>query len=244
MGDHRMETTEAGVADGLRWAQQDRGPGAWLPGIDALDRILAASRPSGPSGPTGRRAARRRAPARLEHATFEHAGLALLLLVNRSIDRRHADPLTRDRWPYVDGYICTIAERFADVLNQPEQPPRSPFWRGSALAGLRTLLGRHLAVTQDRSGFASEVRITDPATALDHQIAGFLRRHGITPAQAGAAFDALVAAYRQLQPHLASFGQGGEWPADTQRLRARLLALLEPDGTVGALPVVSGLDAW
>jgi hypothetical protein len=60
--------------------------------------------------------------------------------------------------------------------------------------------------------------------------------------QAGVAFDALVAAYRQLTPRLAGFGQGGEWPADTARLRARLVALVE--GTAGPLPIVSGLELW
>jgi hypothetical protein len=217
---------EGGLADLLRRAEQDRDPAAGLPGIDAVDRILAAA---------GQR------PSRGVPAHLEHVGLAVLLLVNRSVDLPSARPLTRRHWPYIDGYLCTIAERFADVLGQRGQPPRSPYWRGSALAGLRTLLGRHLAVTQDHSRFACELRIADPAGALD-QITGLLRRDRVSGVQAGVAFDALVAAYRQLTPRLAGFGQGGEWPADTARLRARLVALVE--GTAGPLPIVSGLELW
>jgi len=217
---------EIGLADLLRRVEQDQAPAAGLPGIDALDRILAAG---------GQR------PGRGVPATLEHVGLAILLLVTRSVDLPSARPLTRQHWPYVDGYLCTIAERFADALGQRGRPPRSPYWRGSALAGLRTLLGRGLAVTQDHSRFAGEVRVADPARALD-RITGRLRRDRVSGAQAGAAFDALVAAYRQLQPRLAGFGQGGEWPADTARLRARLVALVE--GRAGPLPIVSGLELW
>ena len=203
---------------------QDR---AGLPPIDALERILAAA---------GGSTTRLNVPAGLEHV-----GLALFLLVNRSIRHDHARPLTRHHWVCIDPLICEMAEAFVDGLGQPR---RSMFWRGSGLAGLRTLLGRNLAVVQDDSGFASELCITDPAAALD-RIVRFLRRRAILAAQAGIGFDALVATYRQPRldrPGLASFGQGGEWPADTPRLRARLLALVE--GTAGPLPVIPGLRAW
>jgi hypothetical protein len=180
---------------------------AGLPGIDALDRILAAS-----GDPR-----RRLVPAR-----FEHAGVALILLIVQP-EATLGGPLTRRRWTQVDGVICMIAEAFAEALGPPA---RSLFWRGSALAGLRRLLGRNLKITRDGDGFASELRISDPEWAFE-QVAAFLRHRNVDGAQAAAAFDALVSAYRQREPRLAAFGQSGEYPASTARLRRRLLDQLD-----------------
>lgn len=155
------------------------------------------------------------------------AGIVLLLLVNRSLDPDTAIRRVRraDVQEKVDDVVADVLEPFADRLAGTSRRGRRrehySLWSGYPLTEARRRLAGRLVL--DRAeGFV----YIDPESESD--VVNFVardisRRRGADEATVGAAFDALVEAYRRRLNDLSSLGSGFERIGRTDALRERLL---------------------
>jgi hypothetical protein len=171
-------------------------------------------------------------------------GLALALLVNRSTSRERAVVRRNDRTvdPRVNDAIFAAADAFADMIAKRRR--RAPGERrlkgGYGLTEARRRLADRLVIEKEHGQDGRQERVylaagTDRSAReiivfLGHDLA---RRPGLTSEVLAAAFDKLVATYRERSGQLASHGFVHERPADTARLREQLLAALVGDAVNG-----------
>jgi len=156
------------------------------------------------------------------------AGIVLLLLVNRSLEPDSAIRRVRDASAQrkIDDVVADVLESFADTLVGASRRGRSrehfSLWSGYPLTEARRRLAGRLVLDQARGlvyiDGASEQEV------IDFVARDIARRRGATEARVGAAFDALVDAYRGRLDDLAGLGSGFERVGRTDALRDRLLA--------------------
>jgi hypothetical protein len=156
------------------------------------------------------------------------AGIVLLLLVNRSLDRRSAirrvrEPSTQRK---IDDVVADVLEPFANELAGASRRGRRrehfSLWSGYPLTeARRRLAGRLVLDTDEGLVYVDGAREDEVVEFVARDIA---RRRGATEDRVDAAFDALVEAYRGRLDDLSGLGSGFERIARTDALRDRLLA--------------------
>jgi hypothetical protein len=156
------------------------------------------------------------------------AGIVLLLLVNRSLDRQSAirrvrEPTTQSK---IDDVVADVLEPFANELAGSSRRGRRrehfSLWSGYPLSEARRRLAGRLVLDGERGlVFVDGARENEVVSFVARDIA---RRRGVTEDRVEAAFGALVEAYRGRLDDLSGLGSGFERVARTDALRDRLLA--------------------
>jgi hypothetical protein len=162
------------------------------------------------------------------------AGVVIALLVNGCVGEDRALVRFASESPrnVVDRAFFAAVNAFADELAPSRRGRRdSRLSSGWMLYEARRRLGEAL-VLEDFHG-TTDGRVWVREDRVDHIIDVVTRdlarghRARATPAQFGAAFDALVDALRGELPNLAGFGLVHERPSATKRLRDQLMTRLE-----------------
>ncbi len=156
------------------------------------------------------------------------AGIVLLLLVNRSLDRRTAIRRVREQATQrrIDDVIADVLEPFANELAGASRRGRRrehfSLWSGYPLTEARRRLAGRLVLNGDQGlVYVDGAREDEIVDFVARDIA---RRRGVTADRVDAAFTALVEAYRARLDDLSGLGSGFERVARTEALRDRLLA--------------------
>jgi len=155
------------------------------------------------------------------------AGIVLLLLVNRSLDRETAirrvrDPAAQEK---IDDVVADVLEPFADELAGESRRGRKrehfSLWGGYPLTeARRRLAGRLVLDHEEGYVFIDGAREPDVVEFVARDIA---RRRGVDEKRVDAAFRALVGAYRRRLDDLSGLGSGFERVGRTDALHARLV---------------------
>jgi hypothetical protein len=155
------------------------------------------------------------------------AGIVLMLLVNRSLDRdtairRVRDPATQSK---IDDVVADVLESFADVLGGVSKRGRSrehfSLWSGYPLTEARRRLAGWLVLDAEE-GFVYVERASE-GQVIDFVARDIARRRGVDESTVDSAFTALVDAYRRRLEDLSGLGSGFERVGRTDALRERLL---------------------
>ncbi|MGH8545522.1 MAG: hypothetical protein ACREX3_18235 [Gammaproteobacteria bacterium] len=176
------------------------------------------------------------------------AGVVIALLVNRctSEDRALVRYVADTGRHVVDRAFFVSVNAFADVLAPSRRGKRDQrLISGWMLYEARRRLGDSLVLLEARGGHDGKVWIrSDAEDEVIKLVARDLARgHRVraTPQRFGAAFDSLVNGLRQEMPGLAGFGMAHERPANTARLRQRIMtelaAHVDPTDDPGSLPI-------
>lgn len=157
------------------------------------------------------------------------AGVVIALMVNRCTDESRA--LTRfasgEPREIVDAAFFAPVQDFADILAPRRRGNRGDprLVSGWMLYEARRRLGEHLVIVDARGGVDGKVWVTNESAAIEVLTRDLVRGHRkhATPERFAVAFDALVERLRAELARLAGFGLVYERPAETRRLRERLL---------------------
>jgi hypothetical protein len=155
------------------------------------------------------------------------AGIVLLLLVNRSLDRETAirrvrDPDVQEK---VDDVVADVLEPFADELGGESRRGRRrehfSLWSGYPLTEARRRLAGRLVLDRDE-GYVFIDGASEP-DVVEFVARDIARRRGVDEERVDAAFRALVAAYRRRLDDLSGLGSGFERVGRTDALHDRLV---------------------
>lgn len=155
------------------------------------------------------------------------AGIVLLLLVNRSLGPDTAIRRGRraDLQEKVDDVVADVLEPFADCLAGKSRRGRRrehySLWSGYPLTEARRRLAGRLVL--DRAEGFVYIDPESESDVVEFVARDIARRRGADEATVGAAFDALVEAYRRRLDDLSGLGSGFERIGRTDALRKRLL---------------------
>jgi hypothetical protein len=152
-------------------------------------------------------------------------GVLVLLLVNRSTSAERAIVVPESGDPRGGSLglaFSAIVSSFADAVAPSKRGRRVSLYSDYAITEARRRLPSQLS----RDG--SRLFIVDgrEGDILDF-VAGQLRRRKLSSDDVGFAFDRLVGSYRQHLPVFAQFGSAHERPAETSRIRRRLMDAVE-----------------
>ncbi len=162
------------------------------------------------------------------------AGLVLLLLVNRSIGPDMAIRRVRNAnsQAKIDDVIADILEPFSDALGGKSSRGRDrrhfSLWSGYPLTEARRRLSGRLVLDASRGSVYLAVGAEEEV--LDFVSRDIARRHDVDEVKAGAAFDALVEAYRHGLEELSRLGSGFERAGRTDALRDRVVRAVREQG--------------
>lgn len=149
------------------------------------------------------------------------AGTLLFLLINRatSPDRAIARPTDEAGRRHLDEAMTRPVSAFADAIKPGVRNARHiSLYSGWMLSELRRRLGARLPRTD-------EVALAPGSEDFAVQfLARDLAKAKLPADTVASAFDALVQGYREVAPALAEHGLDRERPAETSRMRQKLLA--------------------
>jgi len=155
------------------------------------------------------------------------AGIVLLLLVNRSLSPDTAIRRVRraDEQEKVDDVVADVLEPFADRLagkgGRARRREHYSLWSGYPLTEARRRLAGRLVL--DRAEGFVYIDPESESDVVEFVARDIARRRGADETTVGAAFDALVRAYRRRLDDLSGLGSGFERIGRTDALRERLL---------------------
>jgi len=153
-------------------------------------------------------------------------GVLVLLLVNRSTHDSRAIVVPEPEDPRggsLEQAFSSIVSAYADAIAPSKRGRSVSLYSTYAVSEARRRLPSQLS----KNGSRLFISPGHEQHVIDFVVRQ-LRRRSVPPDLAAAAFDRLLAAYRQALPVLAQFGAAHERPAETVRIRSQIVDALNP----------------